>query len=124
MTPEEKPICNTKATAKGSGQTQPMPTTKKAEDLTAEERAKINFGWKVYGLIYDLEAMLRCNRNERTQLSRFVDACYVVLNEGSYKLYLEAEASRDFRNFEKRKRAMQFTMFEKMGEMIDPQDHE
>ena len=124
MTPEEKPICNTKATAQGSGQTQPMPTGKKAEDLTSEEWEKINFGWKVCGLIYDLEDMLRCSRRERKQLSRFVDACYAVLDEASYKLYLEAQGSKDFENFEKRKRATRFAMFQKMGEMIDPQNHE
>jgi hypothetical protein len=123
MTPEEKPICNTKATAEGNGQTQPLPTGKKAEDLTAEEWAEIKFGWKVYGLIYDLEAMLRCNRRERKQLLRFVDACNAVLGEGSYKLYLEAEAAKNFKNFKKRDRATRFAMFEKMGEMIDPQNH-
>ena len=124
MTPEEKSTCNTTATASGSRQAQPMWTRKKAEDLTAEEWEEINFGWKVYGLIYELEAMLRCNRRERKQLSRFVDACYAVLDEGSYKLYLEAEASKDFKNFKKRGRALRFAMFEKMGEMIDPQNHD
>jgi hypothetical protein len=123
MTPEEKSTCNTTANASGSGQAQPMPTGKKAEDLTAEEWAEINFGWKVYGLIYELEGLLRCNRHEREQLLRFVDACYGVLDEASYKLYVEASVAKDFKNFEKRKRAMRFAMFEKMGEIIDQQNH-
>jgi hypothetical protein len=123
MTLQEKSTCNTTANASGSGQAQPMPTGKKAEDLTAEEWAKINFGWKVYGLIHDLEDLVRCNRRERKQLLRFVDACYGVLDEASDKLYVEAEVSKDFKNFEKRKRAMRFAMFEKMGERIDQQNH-
>lgn len=100
-----------------------MPTGKKAEHLTAEKWAKINFRWKVYGLIYELEDMLRCNRRQRKQLLRFVDACYDVLDEASYKLYLEALASKDFKNFQKRGRATRFATFEKMGEIIDQQDH-
>jgi hypothetical protein len=121
--PQEKSTCNTTANVSGSGQAQPMPTGKKAEDLTAEKWAKINFGWKVYGLIYVLEDLVRCNRRERKQLSRFVDACYDVLDEASYKLYLEACGSKDFKNFEKRKRATRFAMFEKMGEIIDQRNH-
>ena len=122
MTPEQKSTCNT-TNASDSGQAQPMPTGKKAENLTAEEWAKINFGWKVYCLIHDLEDSLRCNRRERKQLLRLVDACYGVLDEASYKLYIEALESNDFKNFEKRKRAMWFAMFEKMGEIIDQHNH-
>ena len=124
MTPEEQPICNTKATANGSGQTQPMPTRKKAEDLTAEEWEELNLGFRVYGLIYDLEAMLRCSRRERKQLSRFIYACYDALDEASYKLHLETQASKDFKHFKQRERAMRFATFQKMGEMIDPHNHE
>jgi len=124
MTLEEKLICNTKANTEGSGQAQPMPTRKKAEDLTAEEWAEINFRLKVYDLIHNLENLLQCNRRERKQLLRFVDACYDVLDEASYKLYVGALASKDFKNFEKRKRAMRYAMFEKMGEMIGQQNHD
>lgn len=120
---QEKSTCNTTANVSGSGQAQPMPTGKKVEDLTTEKWARINFGWKVYGLIYVLEDLVRCNRRERKQLSRFVDACYDVLDEASYKLYLEACGSKDFKNFEKRKRATRFAMFEKMGEIIDQRNH-
>jgi hypothetical protein len=123
MTLQEKSTCNTMANAEGSGQTQPMPTGKKTEDLTTEEWAEINFRLKVYDLIHNLEDLVQCNRRERKQLLRFLDACYDVLDEGSYKLYVEAEVSKDFKNFEKRKRAMRFAMFEKMGETIDQQNH-
>jgi len=44
-----------------------------------------------------------------------------VLDAASFKVYLEAEASKDFKNFEKRKRATRFAMFEKMGQIIDQQ---
>ena len=120
---QEKSTCNTTANASGSGQAQPLPTGKKAEDLTAEKWAEINFNWKVYGLIYELEGLLRCNRRERKQLLRFVDACYDVLDEASYKLYIDALVSKDFKNFEKRKRATRLATFEKMGEIIDQKDH-
>ncbi len=124
MKQEEKVVFNAKASTCGNGQAEPMSTGKKAEDLTAEEWADINFGWKIYDLIHNLEDMLRCNRSERKQLLRFVDACYDVLDEASFKVYLEAEASKDFKNFEKRKRATRFAMFEKMGEIIDQQLHD
>jgi hypothetical protein len=52
-----------------------------------------------------------------------VDACYDVLDEASYKLYLEALVSKDFKNFQKRRRATRFATFEKIGEIIDQQDH-
>jgi hypothetical protein len=68
--------------------------------------------------------MLRCNRRERKQLLRFVDACHDVLSEASCKLYLEALASKNFKNFEKRKRAMRFATYEKMGEILEQQIHD
>jgi len=120
----EKEVFSTQASVCDSGQAKPMSTGKKAEDLTAEEWAEINFGLKVHCLIHDLEDLLRCNRRERKQLSRFVDACYGVLDEASCKFYVEAFASDNFKNFARRERAMRFATFEKMGEILEQQNHD
>jgi len=120
---EEKSTRNTTAIASGSAQSQPKPTGKKAEDLTPEEWEDINFGWKVHCLIFDLERMLQCTRRERQQLVRFLDACREVLDKANFKVYLEAEASKDYKNYQKRERAMRFAAFEKMGEIIEQQIH-
>jgi len=71
-----------------------------------------------------LEALLRCSRRELKQLLRFVDACYGMLDEASCKLYLEAFASDNFKNFARRERATRFATFEKMGEILEQQNHD
>jgi hypothetical protein len=124
MTPEEKPVCNTKSNAQDSGQAQPKPTRKKAEDLTAEEWAELHFRWNVYALIDDVESLLGCSRRERKQVARFMDACNRVVGDALAKLYLDALRSRDFKKFKKRERALRFAMFERMGEIIDQHNHE
>ena len=45
MYSKEKSTRNKTAIASGSGQSQPKPTGKKAEDLTPEEWEDINFGY-------------------------------------------------------------------------------
>jgi len=65
---QEEVVFNGKTSTCGSGQAEPTSTGRKAADLTAEERADINFGWKVYDLIHNLQDMLRCDRRERKQL--------------------------------------------------------
>jgi len=124
MTPEEKPVCSTKSNAQGSGQAQPKPTGKKAEDLTAEEWAELHFRWNVYALIDDVESLLGRSRRERKQVARFMDACNRVVGDALAKLYLDALRSRDFKKFKKRERALRFAMFERMGEIIDLHNHE
>jgi hypothetical protein len=124
MYSKEKSPRNKTAIASGSGQSQPKPTGKKAEDLTPEEWEDIDFGWKVRSLIFDLEGMLRCTRRERQQLLRFLDACREVLDKANFKVYLEAEASKDYKNYQGRERAMRFAAFEKMGEIIEQQIHD
>jgi hypothetical protein len=49
---------------------------------------------------HDLEDMVRCNHRERKQLSRFVDACYGMIDEAFTKLYFDALKSNDFKHFE------------------------
>jgi len=52
-----------------------------------------------------------------------LDACREVLDKANFKVYLEARASKDYKNYQKRERAMQFATFEKMGEIIEQQIH-
>jgi hypothetical protein len=87
MTAKEELICNTKANAEGGGQAQPMPTGKKADELTAEQWEKLRFGWKVHALAFQLEYLLPCSRRERKQLLRFVDAFNGMVNVALNKLY-------------------------------------